>query len=144
MQSRQQLGGLAVAFCFGSSCAEYSLKAVEEEQRPIEPGPPSPLAPHHKVDILFVLDNSSSMGEEQAILARSFANFAEALDSPLVGGDYRISFTTSDNGYPQCSGTTPEAGALVFSSCLDRLEHFASPAGLITSHPNRPHAEPRP
>src|SRR5690606_3982152 len=37
---------------------------------------------------------------------------------------YRIGVTTTDNGNPWCNATTPEAGALVMSSCRTRLGDF--------------------
>lgn len=74
------------------------------------------------VDILFVVDNSGSMGEEQGMLASAASTLVDALDA--LGADYRIGFTTTDNGNPMCSGTTPEGGTLTLSSCRSRLDEF--------------------
>lgn len=77
------------------------------------------------VDILFVIDNSGSMGEEQANLAANFDPFIKMLEEKDVEANYRIAITTTDNGNPRCGGaTTPEGGAFVLSSCLDRLDQF--------------------
>jgi hypothetical protein len=88
--------------------------------------PPDPtmggvaLAEQSDADILFVVDNSGSMAEEQAKLAQSIAALVEGL------GDinYRIGVTTTDAGNPRCppAVTTPENGGLVLSSCLDRID----------------------
>lgn len=81
------------------------------------------------VDILFVVDNSPSMGEEQLNLARNLPAMLEGLEAADVRADYRIAFTTTDNGNPWCPGTTPERGAFVLSSCRSRLDEFVSGSG---------------
>ncbi|MBV1861358.1 MAG: VWA domain-containing protein, partial [Nannocystaceae bacterium] len=45
-------------------------------------------------DILFVIDNSGSMGEEQAILANNFGSFIEVLEADGVEANYRVGVTT--------------------------------------------------
>ena len=47
------------------------------------------------VDILFVIDNSGSMGGEQGTLAENFASFIDVLENQQVGANYRIGITTS-------------------------------------------------
>jgi len=74
------------------------------------------------VDILFVIDNSGSMAEEQALLAKNFGAFIDALEAPEVAANYRIGITTTDAGNPRCPSSAPENGTLVLSSCLDRVE----------------------
>jgi hypothetical protein len=87
------------------------------------------------LDILFVIDNSGSMTEEQARIATSVSSLIDPLDA--AGVDWRIGVTTSDNGNPWCpvGVTTPEAGNLVLSSCTTRLEEFvfgdAHPQDLV-------------
>ncbi len=88
---------------------------------------PDPVIGANKdVDILFVIDNSGSMGEEQAILAANVSSFIEVLEADDVEADYRIGITTTDMGNPWCppESTTPEAGRLVLSSCKTRLADF--------------------
>ena len=77
-----------------------------------------------KMDILFVVDNSGSMGPEQARLVEAATQITAVLDSPGIAVDWRLGITTTDNGNPWCPGTTPEAGALVASSCRSRLADF--------------------
>ncbi|MBL4637618.1 MAG: VWA domain-containing protein [Kofleriaceae bacterium] len=49
-----------------------------------------------KMDILFVIDDSGSMGEEQGNLAQNFPLFIEALDNFNDGSlDYRVAVTTT-------------------------------------------------
>lgn len=103
-------------------CAEHEPDAVglpDTHETPVDPvgDPPTPA-----VDILFVVDNSGSMGEEQALLARAFP----ALIGPLAEAevDLRVGITTTDNGNPVCGDTSPEAGRLQATSCRDRLSEF--------------------
>lgn len=75
------------------------------------------------VDVLLVIDNSRTMGEEQARLANAVSALIGPLDS--AGIDWRVGVTTTDNGNPACSAdTTPEGGSLVASSCKARLAEF--------------------
>ncbi len=67
------------------------------------------------VDILFVVDNSGSMGGEQGALARSFGAFVDVLETQQVGANYRIGITTTE-------GT----GSLHATSCRSRLDDFIS------------------
>ncbi|MCB9561865.1 MAG: hypothetical protein H6709_15105 [Kofleriaceae bacterium] len=50
-----------------------------------------------KIDILFVIDNSGSMGEEQANLAANFPGFISVLDQS--GLDYRVAVTSTGMDY---------------------------------------------
>jgi hypothetical protein len=77
-----------------------------------------------KVSILLVIDNSGSMGDEQAQVTTGIASLISALDG--AGLDWRIGVTTTDNGNPWCPAgtTTPENGELVMSSCRQRLNDF--------------------
>ena len=82
------------------------------------------LTTNRDVDVLFVVDNSRSMGAAQAKLAASMGSFVEQLEA--VDANYRIGVTTTDNGNPWCPAgvTTPEAGKLVLSPCTGRLQDF--------------------
>lgn len=84
---------------------------------PFDPGSPS-----DAVDILFVVDNSGTMGEEEHRLASAIFELTEPLQQ--AGIRYRIAVTSSDNGNPWCDGTGPERGAFVTSSCHQRLQDF--------------------
>jgi hypothetical protein len=77
------------------SCNSYPL------QKPI-PNPVGELAqyreinPIHKVDIVFVVDNSGSMSQEQGNLTRNFQTFMNELNVP--GADLQIAVVSSDLG----------------------------------------------
>lgn len=76
------------------------------------------------VDILFVIDNSGSMGASQRQVAEAIGAMVERLEQ--AGMDWRIGVTTTDAGNPWCPAavTTPEAGNLVASSCRSRIGDF--------------------
>ncbi|MCA9683068.1 MAG: VWA domain-containing protein [Myxococcales bacterium] len=119
------LAGAALAATTFTGCLNHPLKPVElkkgqEEEKQLQ------LTVNKDVDILFVIDNSGSMGEEQANLADNFGSFIQVLEAEDVEANYRIGVTTSDNGNPWCPAgtTTPEGGKLVLSSCKDRLGDF--------------------
>ena len=84
-----------------------------------EPGGAVPVGANRQVDLLFVIDNSGSMAEEQALLVKNLG----ALLAALEGAEYRIGVTTTDSGNPRCPSATytPEGGKLVLSSCIDRV-----------------------
>jgi hypothetical protein len=119
------LAGAAIALTTLAGCNNHPLKPVElkkgqEEEKQLQ------LTVNKDVDILFVIDNSGSMGEEQALLAANFPAFIDVLEDPEVEANYRIGITTTDNGNPWCPAgtTTPEGGKLVLSSCKTRLGDF--------------------
>ena len=67
-------------------------------------------AENNKVDILFVVDDSCSMEEEQEILAEGFASFAEQLASSNTEfqlGVISTSFEYSDNDRGELIGNPP-------------------------------------
>jgi hypothetical protein len=63
-------------------------------------------APNNEVDILWVVDDSYSMAEEQATLADGFASFAGELE--ISGTDFQIGVITTSFDY-----TDPNRAALV-------------------------------
>lgn len=89
-----------------------------------------------KVDLLFVIDNSGTMGEEQLNLARNFGELMDALQTltdPLgnaVASDVHIMVTTTDMGNPACDDGfkpddyEPQRGAPVATPCTDRIQRF--------------------
>jgi hypothetical protein len=94
-------------------------------------GPPSASHPFaaartRDVDVLFVIDDSGSMAEEQATLAANFERFIQVLDHPGFQGSYRVAVTTTSVGGPGCDRFPTEAGALRFRSCRARPGAFAS------------------
>ncbi len=87
------------------------------------------------VDMVFVVDNTFSMAEEQAQLAQSLS----LLETQLRGLelDVQVLFTTTDFGNPLCTpfrpeGYDPAAGAPVTRACTDRLSDFTSLTGSTT------------
>jgi len=117
------LVGTAVAVPTLFACLDHPLKPVEyegaqEKQKGIQ------LTVNKDVDILFVIDNSGSMGEEQANVAANFESFITVLEDPEVKANYRIGVTTTDNGNPWCGSTGPEAGKLQMTSCRQRQGEF--------------------
>lgn len=88
------------------------------------------------IDLLFVIDNSGTMGEEQLNLARNFPLLIEqleALEGPsgnAAAVDVNVMVTTTDFGNPECSGQwvhpdyEPAAGRPISSPCTDRLARF--------------------
>lgn len=127
MTSRLALfAGAALALPALFACIEHPLKAVEydkasELQNELQ------LEINKDVDILFVIDNSGSMAQEQANLAANFDSFIGVLEADDVKANYRIGLTTTDNGNVECSGTSPEGGTLRLSSCRGRLDEFVWP-----------------
>ena len=81
-----------------------------------------PAVPLTSVSVLVVLDNSGSMGEEQAVLPAALASLTDALTT--AGIAWRLGITTTDNGNPWCDGTGPEGGRLVATSCRSRTQDF--------------------
>ncbi|WP_146158152.1 vWA domain-containing protein [Enhygromyxa salina] len=122
-------GGLAVTLVLSCSwaagCGSPGLVPVVLETEPAAENQLQ-LTENKDVDILFVIDNSGSMGAEQANLAANFGAFIEVLEANDVEANYRIGITTTDNGNSWCppGSTTPEAGNLVLSSCRERLGDF--------------------
>jgi hypothetical protein len=101
-----------------AGCLEHPLKEVELEKSS-ELSKPLDLDDNRDVDILFVIDNSGSMAEEQARLARNFPAFVRRLEA--MKADYRIVTTTTDVRHPMCKGGSPEDGDPVLRSCVDAV-----------------------
>ncbi len=104
-----------------AGCLDHPLKPVDYEKAQVDDNS-FPIAVNKDVDILFVIDNSGSMAEEQALLSANFAAFIDVLEAPDVKANYRIGVTTTDAGNPRCPSAQykPEGGKLVLSSCVDR------------------------
>ena len=114
------------------ACNAHPLKSVELKSEQEKGGNVS-VAINRDVDILFVIDNSRSMAEEQATLARNFGPLIERLEQDDVRANYRIAITTTDNGListhngnpvDRCGGAERDAGNFKVRSCLDRRSDF--------------------
>jgi hypothetical protein len=79
----------AAALVDGCSCDTVPKGAVTS----CEVTPPVPTSV--RTDILFVIDDSGSMGEEQANLRTNLGNFIQALKDSPVANDYQIGVTTT-------------------------------------------------
>jgi hypothetical protein len=88
-----------------------------------------------RVDVLFVVDNSGSMAEEQLNLALNMPSLVQGLEGLMddegnpLNADVNIMVTTTDVGNPLCTpyykpDRMPEEGAPISSACTDRLDRF--------------------
>ena len=83
---------------------------------------------NNSTDILFVVDNSCSMGDEQSSLATNFASFVQIVDA--LDMDYQIGVTTTDVGdLGQLEGTT----RIITPNTPDPAGAFAANVNLGTS-----------
>jgi len=83
---------------------------------------------NNATDILFVVDNSCSMGDEQSSLAVNFASFVQIVEA--LDMDYQIGVTTTDTGdNGQLEGTT----RIITPNTPDPAGAFASNVNLGTS-----------
>jgi len=82
----------------------------------------------NETDILFVVDNSGSMGQEQTSLAVNFSSFVQIVEALDV--DYRLGVTSTDPATcAALSGSTP----IVTPTTPDPTSTFASNVDLGTS-----------
>jgi hypothetical protein len=63
----------------------------------VNPGPDAKEQRCEKIDVLFVIDNSGSMGQEQTNLIANFPQFINVLNNS--GLDYRVAVTTTGRNY---------------------------------------------
>ncbi|HSM91330.1 MAG TPA: hypothetical protein VLT47_00500 [Anaeromyxobacteraceae bacterium] len=72
------------------------------------------LAPTVQTDVLFVIDDSDSMGEEQANLQANLGSFVSALKSSPVAQDFHVGVTTTSvANFTSTADLTGQAGALI-------------------------------
>jgi hypothetical protein len=120
----------AAAAALLAGCPSYDARVVvpestKEVNKVVAAGKPKP------VDILFVVDNSASMADEQEKLARNFRAFIEVL-SQNKDNDYRLAVVTTDaGGDPGDNGNGPEDSGLV-DNRFGPAPYFAS-AGQVRS-----------
>jgi hypothetical protein len=81
------------------------------------------------VDVLFVIDNSATLADEQVFLADNAKAFVQVLDQANV--NYRVGFTTTDVGNPACDASTPERGRLILQNCLANSHEFVSGSSFV-------------
>jgi hypothetical protein len=87
------------------------------------------------IDLLFVIDNSGTMGEEQLNLAANFPLLVDRLrdledaHGNKLNPSVNIMVTTTDFGHPLCTphhkdGYVPQQGAPVYEGCNSREPRF--------------------
>ncbi len=97
----------------------------------------------NEIDLLFVIDNSGTMGEEQRNLAANFPLLVERLENledaegKRVNPSVNIMVTTTDMGHPLCTpfqkaDYSPRQGAPVYEGCNARINRFT---GLEAENP---------
>ena len=85
-----------------------------------------------KIDFLFVIDDSGSMGEEQENLARNFGTIAEFLQELGPSADYRVAVTSTNLGDQTGVNDQGDAGRFLVrpdpedapANCNQRLAEF--------------------
>jgi len=116
---RSLLGFLAIAGLMVSGCVD---RPIEKPGLGGEGELPQyfPQSVEKDIDILFVIDNSNSMAEEQVALSKNFPNFIEALKSKKLNDkipNVHIGVITSDlgagnYGLPSCEVAGGDGGKL--------------------------------
>ncbi|HWB81657.1 MAG TPA: hypothetical protein VG755_42135 [Nannocystaceae bacterium] len=87
------------------------------------------------IDLLFVIDNSGTMGEEQLNLAANFPLLVDQLQNLTdeegnpINASVNVMVTTTDFGHPLCTkyqkdDYTPRRGAPVYEGCNARKNRF--------------------
>ncbi len=113
-------GGLGLA----AACVDHPLvgnsmdHATEVVASSCIPDPP-------KVDVLLIIDDSPSMGQESETLAANLRSFMHVYEQSLRILDYRIAVTTTSVSVPHCTGTASD-GRLVDTPCQNRLDDFVA------------------
>lgn len=112
----------------GASAASSTVGDTDElDGTGSVPALPSWTEPDKDIDILLVVDDSGSMGEEQTLLVAALESMLEVLDRPEIHADWRIAITTTDGGTPLCPTMAHESGRFVASSCRGRTQDFVFP-----------------
>ncbi len=121
MPTRPSLPALACALVHATGCDPRALQLDPGAGLEADAGVGAPVrcvdAPSRPLDLLFVVDNSPSMREEQDSLRRSFPAFMDVLRK-LPGGlpDVRIAVVSTDLGagpvmVPSCNRVGGDRGA---------------------------------
>ncbi|MFV8748946.1 hypothetical protein ACNOYE_00185 [Nannocystaceae bacterium ST9] len=130
------------------NCPPGGCLDMEETDDTSTPGCASGDGTCNQVDMLFVIDNSGTMGEEQVNLSANFPLLIQKLqalqgtDGMPLNPDVNLMVTTTDLGHPQCTpfqpdGYEPAQGAPVNTACINRLGDFE---GLGSNAPEFPEA----
>jgi hypothetical protein len=90
----------------------------------------------NKIDILWVVDDSGSMSEEQNLLANNFSSFISFADS--LGVDYQVGVTTTEVNEPSTAGVLWGCNGfpkIIRASDANRVQAFQCAAN-VTSPPS--------
>ncbi|MCB9755897.1 MAG: VWA domain-containing protein [Myxococcales bacterium] len=115
---------LGAVGCGPDACDDDDCSGeTSSDTEPDLTSPGAGISVYKDVDILFVIDNSGSMGEEQRRLAADFGAFIDVLEDADM--NYRIGVTTSDYGNPRCAPDDfprlPSQGRFALESCRNRI-----------------------
>ncbi|MCX4247764.1 hypothetical protein [Paraliomyxa miuraensis] len=97
--------------------------------------------PDHALDVVFVIDNSRTMGPTQLRLASAaqlLMNQLQQLEAAQgITLDLQLMVTTTDFGNPLCTpfeppGYDPAQGSPIATACTDRLQDFTDLTGMLT------------
>jgi hypothetical protein len=104
---------LLALIAFG--CTKYDFDGrppedLKEVNRVVQAGKPTP------ADVLFIVDNSGSMADEQENLARNFSAFINAIAG---AGDYQLAIVTTDLDSVDANGQPKERAGLVSTRYKD-------------------------
>jgi hypothetical protein len=102
-------------------------KLDKEEACHVVPGQP----PKAAADILFVIDDSGSMGEEQANLAKNFDNFFATLKGS--GLDYQVGIVTTDVDYEEKAGRLQGDVKVLKPDTAELEQHFKTSVAVGTN-----------
>jgi len=87
----------------GDDVGDDGVDASTGTDGPTSTGDGDPGVGCQKIDVLFVIDNSGSMGQEQTNLIANFPGFITVLDNS--GLDYRVAVTTTGRDYSYTMST---------------------------------------
>lgn len=134
LKSGATLGLLTGIALSSAGCLDHPVKGVKIKSQQ-ESNVRVSLEVNKDVDILFVIDDSASMGEEQAALAANFKFFVDVLEDPLVDANFRIGVTTTNMGGHTVDGCrTGEQGILQLKSCTERKRDFNAPRDAFSRY----------
>src|SRR5262249_33679824 len=110
-RSASFLLGLSVGLLAG--CPDRSISEVNPLQGRVE-AKDIPVNINRDLDLLFLIDDSPSMGDKQTNLANNFPRFIDVLSS-IPGGlpNVHIGVATSDLGTQGASDTNPSFGPTI-------------------------------
>jgi hypothetical protein len=131
-----------------TGCMGQCLDTLETDGETSGPSCASGDGNCNQVDLLFVIDNSGTMGEEQINLSANFPLLIDKLqmltddEGQPLNPDVNIMVTTTDLGHPQCTpfqpdGYSPKQGAPQDVACINRIDDFS---GLGSNAPEFPEA----